>query len=297
MKLSTLPFFNLVFLTSVFPQRVEIHQLHSKIFNNTRGIRVYLPPVYSNSGKRYPVLYMNDGIATFNAYNLASVTDSLINNKIIEPIIIVGVDNGGSVEGSKNPVRDRANEYLPWPDLSETDAQYKIERPRGYKYPSFLFNEVMPLINKTYRTKTGRSNTGLGGASYSALAALYTAIHQPGKIGFLLLESPSLYVYNQQILKEAGKTPAFPKTYIGIGTKEGATEAIQSMALNDSMVLDKLLTVKYGNKKIWLKIDTGASHDFDFFAKRFPSALKFLYGKKRHTKTEYGKKLFKKRLS
>jgi predicted alpha/beta superfamily hydrolase len=222
---------------------------------------------------------MNDGVATFNSYNLESVMDSLINNEIIEPIIIVGVDNGGSVAGSKNPIRDRANEYLPWPDLSETDARYKIERPIGYKYPSFLLNEVMPLINKTYRTETGRSNTGLGGASYSALIALYTAIHRPGKIGFLLLESPSIYVYNQKILKEVGKTPAFPKTYIGIGTEEGATKTIQSMALNDAKELDKLLTVKYGHKKIWLKIDKGASHNFDFFAKRFPSALKYLYGK------------------
>jgi predicted alpha/beta superfamily hydrolase len=239
MKIFNLLLFNLMFITSTFSQKVEIHQLHSKIFNNTRSIRIYLPPGYANSGRRYPVLYMNDGVATFNSYNLESVMDSLINNEIIEPIIIVGVDNGGSVAGSKNPIRDRANEYLPWPDLSETDARYKIERPIGYKYPSFLFNEVMPLINKTYRTETGRSNTGLGGASYSALIALYTAIHRPGKIGFLLLESPSIYVYNQKILKEVGKTPAFPKTYIGIGTEEGSTKAIQSMALNDAKELDK----------------------------------------------------------
>ncbi|HZY37779.1 MAG TPA: alpha/beta hydrolase-fold protein [Mucilaginibacter sp.] len=271
--------FYLLFTSNVFSQNIDIQQLHSNIFSNTRKIRVYLPPGYYQASKSYPVLYMNDGIATFDAYNLKQLTDSLINNKLIEPLIIVGIDNGGSVEGSKNPIRDRANEYLPWPDLNETVNANKIKKPAVYEYPLFLFNEVMPMINKKYRTKTGKLNTGLGGASYGALIALYTAIHRPGKIGFLLLESPSLYVYDEQVLKELGKMPEFPKTYIGIGTREGATKAIQLTALNDAKKLDKILTAEYGNKKVWLKIDTGASHNFDFFAKRFPLALKFLYGK------------------
>lgn len=273
-------FVNLLFAFNALSQTIEVDQLHSNIFKNTRSIRVHLPPGYYKSKERYPVLYMNDGVATFNAYRLGTVVDSLIENKIIKPVIVIGIDNGGSVTGSKNPMRDRANEYLPWPDLSETDKKYKIEKPMGYKYPSFLFDEVMPMINKKYRTKTGALNTGLGGASYSALVSLYTAAHYPGRIGFLLLESPSLYVYNQEILKELHKLPAFPKTYIGIGTKEGATQAIQLMALNDAESLNKKLKTEYDRNRTWLKVDTGAAHGFDAFASRFPLALKFLYGVK-----------------
>lgn len=43
---------------------LRIHQLASKIFDNTRSIRVLLPPGYDaaeNRSKRYPVLYMLDG--------------------------------------------------------------------------------------------------------------------------------------------------------------------------------------------------------------------------------------------
>lgn len=43
---------------------LRIRPLTSKIFNNTRSIRVLLPPSYGaaeNSKKRYPVLYMLDG--------------------------------------------------------------------------------------------------------------------------------------------------------------------------------------------------------------------------------------------
>jgi predicted alpha/beta superfamily hydrolase len=269
---------NLSCITHAFAQNTEIIQLTSKLFGNTRNIHVYLPPDYAKSNLRYPVLYMNDGIATFDAYELGTVADSLIKNNQIRPVIIVGIDNGGSVAGSENPVRDRANEYLPWPDLSETVAANKIDKPSGHIYPAFLFDEVMPLINQKYRTKTGRQNTGLGGASYGALIALYTAIQKPGKIGFLLLESPSLYVYGHQILKDLNKEPDFPKTYIGIGTKEGSTPAVQRMALEDAQKLARQLTDLYGNKNVWLKIDHGAGHNFDSFARRFPMALKFLYG-------------------
>jgi predicted alpha/beta superfamily hydrolase len=267
------------FAKDVFPQKTEILSLHSKVFNNTRSIRVYLPPGYYRSYKHYPVLYMNDGIATFDAYDIENLVDSLINHKLIEPVIIVGIDNGGSVKNSKNPVRDRANEYLPWPDINESVESNKIEKPIGSKYPYFLFDEVMPLINQKFKTKTGRLNTGLGGASYGALIALYTAASRSNKIGLLLLESPSLYVHNQQIFKMLKKMPEFPKTYIGIGTKEGTTSIIQRTALEDAKKLNNILCNDYGRDKVWIKIEEGAGHNYDFFSERFPAALNFLYGR------------------
>ncbi len=49
---------------------LRIHSLASDIFNNTRSIRVLLPPGYDaaeNRSKRYPVLYMLDGQNLFDA--------------------------------------------------------------------------------------------------------------------------------------------------------------------------------------------------------------------------------------
>src|SRR5579863_3524229 len=43
---------------------LRIHEFHSRIFRNTRFLRVWLPPGYddaANEGRRYPVLYLNDG--------------------------------------------------------------------------------------------------------------------------------------------------------------------------------------------------------------------------------------------
>ena len=39
----------------------RIPQLWSPQLNNRRDVRVYVPPEYWHSGRRYPVLYMHDG--------------------------------------------------------------------------------------------------------------------------------------------------------------------------------------------------------------------------------------------
>ncbi|MGA8838403.1 MAG: hypothetical protein WB538_22405, partial [Candidatus Sulfotelmatobacter sp.] len=43
---------------------LRLHEFRSRIFKNTRFLRVWLPPGYDdaeNSGRYYPVLYLNDG--------------------------------------------------------------------------------------------------------------------------------------------------------------------------------------------------------------------------------------------
>jgi predicted alpha/beta superfamily hydrolase len=55
---------------------LRLHQLKSKVFGNTRVIRVQLPPGYgerANRKKRYQVLYLNDG------QNLFDVSTSVFN--------------------------------------------------------------------------------------------------------------------------------------------------------------------------------------------------------------------------
>ncbi|MBK7871769.1 MAG: alpha/beta hydrolase [Saprospiraceae bacterium] len=266
-----------------YAQKVELIELKSKVFKNTRSLRIYLPPGYEdveNVNKKYPILYMNDGIATFHAYQLEQILTELIHQKKIPPIIIVGIDNGASTKESTNPIRDRANEYLPWPDLSETNPDFQIEHPQGNKYPEFLFKEVMPLVKKHYRISNKPENIGLGGASRGALIALYTAIKKQGKIGYLLLESPSLYVFNKQILIEAKKWKKLSnRIYIGIGTKEGDSEAIQAMAVDDARQLEQILQDKGMNNNVKIIIEAEATHDYDAFARRFPIALAYLFAK------------------
>ncbi len=261
---------------------VDTITLKSEVFNNTRRLRVLLPPEYftdAAASSRYPVLYMNDGVATFHAYDIQNVVHRLINENLIEPIIVVGIDNGASTLESTNPARDRANEYLPWPDLLETAPNLKLDNPQGEKYPQFFHKEVMPKINSLFRTSTAVEHTGLGGASRGALISLYTAIEKPGVIGKLLLESPSLYVYNEQILKNSAKNKTWPgRIYLGTGTDEGETEAIQEMALAHVKKLESILK-RDSKVETHCVVEEGGTHDYPHFAGRFEAALKFLFGR------------------
>ncbi len=261
--------------------RIENFGFSSKIFKAKRFIRVWVPPQYddpAHKDDRYPVLYLNDGQFIYHAqfvkgmrgdWRADEAAAKLIADGKIEPIIIVGIDNGGT---------DRTREYLPVKDkyFSQTAD------PMGDRYPAMLFDEVMPFIISRYRVRTDSQSTAVGGSSLGALIALYTAMEHPGKIGKLLLESPSIYVGEGLFFERAQQMKVWPtKVYIGIGTNEEPAKPENSkLDVEDTLRLEKILK-KAGLRGDQLKVivEEGTSHNEDAWAGRFPAALKFLFGK------------------
>src|SRR5688572_14802528 len=96
--------------SSAIKSELKLHEFSSKIFGNTRPIRVLLPPGYhnkSNKNKRYPVLYLNDGQNLFDTatslfnpleWEIDETVDRLLKQRKIVPLIIVGIDNAGRRE-------------------------------------------------------------------------------------------------------------------------------------------------------------------------------------------------------
>ena len=249
-------------------------------------IRVLLPPDYDKPDKRkkrYPVLYLNDGQNLFDVstsvfnrmeWQVDETVRALIEKGEIEPLIVVGIDNAGR--------SGRAKEYLPYEDKY---LQPPLPNPEGYKYPDFLTDEVMPFINRQYRVKTGAKAAALGGSSYGALISLYVFIKKPEVFGRLLLESPSFYVSDAQILKEAEKLKKLPeKIYIGVGTNEGGRPNCTPGDLNEESVQDvlKLKKIlqdkKLDGERLKVSVEDCAAHNEEAWAKRLPEALRFLYG-------------------
>src|SRR5579862_5242053 len=85
---------------------LRLHEFRSRIFRNTRFLRVWLPPGYDdegNAGHRYPVLYLNDGQNLFESssafagveWQADETADRLIREGAIPPMILVGMDNTG----------------------------------------------------------------------------------------------------------------------------------------------------------------------------------------------------------
>jgi len=254
-----------------------LHEFRSRIFKNTRFLRVWLPPGYDdpqNSVRYYPVLYLNDGQNLFESstafggveWGVDETADRMIREAIVPPMIIVGIDNTG---------KDRMREYMPHPSMHPMRLRVK-----GRHYPDFLMKEVMPFVGHTYRVATGPENTGLGGSSLGALIALYTAIVRPGVIGRLLLESPSLWASNRQAIKGSRVVRIWPeKIFLAAGTAEAGNAERSRTVVDDVRELAAILRrAVLSENRLRMVIKDGAGHTELAWAERFPEALQFLFG-------------------
>jgi predicted alpha/beta superfamily hydrolase len=259
-----------------FAGELRLHELQSRIFRNTRMLRVWLPPGYSapeNQGRHYPVFYLNDGQNLFDPatayigvdWQADEAAASLIRENRIPPLILVGSDNAQ---------KDRAREYLPYRSFNPP-----VMRPQGKRYPDFLLNEVMPFLYQHYRIARGPENTGLGGSSLGAIVSLYTAMARPGIFGRLLLESPSLFVSNRLMLKSSRAVRQWPdKIFMAVGTNEAGREERDRQVVEDVRVLERILQqAGLSENRLLVRIDEGATHSEREWARRFPEALAFLF--------------------
>ncbi|HEX8832202.1 MAG TPA: alpha/beta hydrolase-fold protein, partial [Longimicrobium sp.] len=161
-------------LDTAFP----IPQLH-----RTRRVWVYLPPDYASSSKRYPVLYMHDGqnvfddsTSGFGEWGVDETLDSLFATG--DPgVIVVAVDHGGA---------KRLDEYSPFINPRHGGGE-------GDAYVDFLAQTLKPLIDRRYRTRPDRLNTGVAGSSMGGLISLYAALKYPDVFGRAGIFSPSLW--------------------------------------------------------------------------------------------------------
>ncbi len=267
-----------------FPQRVASltgnikhhNGFESKILSNRRNIIVYLPPNYeAEKGRRYPVLYMNDGQNVFDGmtsyipnqeWQADEAAERLITSGRIEPIIMVGIDNGQA---------ERANEYLP------TRAQTKFAKEpiggRADLYGDMLAKELMPMIDRNYRTKQGAANTGILGSSLGGVVSFYLGTTRPQIFGRIGVVSPSVWWDDRLMIKQAKawKTKPPVKIWLDMGTKEGYEGLLD--ARNLRRALESVGFVP--GKDLAYTEASGAQHNEAAWAKRMDAILLFLYGK------------------
>lgn len=257
---------------------LRLHELTSKVFNNTRTIRVLLPPGYDspeNGQRRYPVLYMLDGQNLFDVctgyghqeWRVDETLKKLYASNSLPEMIVVGVDNGRE---------KRWFEYLPYKDFV---GNAQMDEPGGKQFPSFLTNEVMPFIDGQYRTLQGHDNTGIGGSSYGGVAALYALMARPDVFGYGLIESPTLWIGMGQLVRDTNPFCAAPrKIFMAFGGKEIDNALLERrMAELVHQVEANLKAAGYDDSNLKVVMDPETKHNEAAWAKRLPGALKFLF--------------------
>ena len=257
---------------------VRVHEdFKSKHLVNSRRILVYLPPGYEKeTAARYPVLYMHDGQNLFDdatsfagEWRADETAERLIKDGTIPPLIIVGIENAGG---------DRVDEYTPVTVLGQGG--------RGELYAKFVVEEVKPFIDKTYRTKPGREDTGVGGSSLGGLISLYIVKKYPDTFSRCAAVSPSLWWSLGQFLRDAQADASWAKgtrLWLDMGTKEDDTDPVISQArVNDCVSFTESLKragMKPERDFAWRKIE-GGTHNETAWADRFDEILIYLYGQR-----------------
>lgn len=253
--------------------RLHLHRrLPTSFFSNPHDLIVYIPPGYEESKDRYPVLYMQDGQNLFDPATAfggqdwwADVTaDELILSGAIKPLLIVGIYNAG--------VR-RISEYTPTRDR-------RIRKGgKGDRYAAMVAREVKPFIDRQYRTRRGAADTGIGGSSLGALAALQAGLLFPRVFGNAAVMSPSVWWDDAAtlLLVRRFRLAQRPRIWVDIGTQEGNSP--QQIVQEARALRDVLAERGWANDvNLSYREYAGAPHNEAAWGARFGDVLRWLWG-------------------
>ncbi|MDY7232447.1 alpha/beta hydrolase-fold protein [Hyalangium rubrum] len=250
-----------------------LRDVASRHLPRKRDVIVWLPPDYdANPKRRYPVLYMHDGqnlmdsATSFSGeWRVDETAQQLVQSGTVEPLIIVGVYN----------TEDRFSEYT---QVQDTGEFAHLGGGNADAYGRFLVEELKPLIDKTFRTRKGASDTGLAGSSLGGLVTLHLGLKYPNTFRRLGVVSPSVFWGNRDIVSrvKALKKKPSSRVWVDIGTEEsrGSQETVDdTRLLRDALVAQGWVA---GKDLHYVEIP-GAFHTESAWAERFDDILQFLY--------------------
>ena len=228
-----------------------------------RQLRLYLPPGYATSKKRYPVLYMHDGQNLFDnatayagEWKVDETLDTLAREGKLE-MIVVGIDNGQE---------KRMTELNAWDNE-------RIGKGEGRAYTDFIVKTVKPMIDKQYRTLPGREHTAIMGSSMGGLASHYALVQYPQVFSKAGVFSPAYWTAQPSFDFVAAKpVPKDARVFLLMGEKEGP-----QMNADVKRMAEVVKKTGHPAANTVLKIVPGAEHNEAFWAGELREALLWMF--------------------
>jgi hypothetical protein len=214
-------------------------------------IQVGLPLGYSSSHNSYPVLYVLDGDYAFGLTK--GIADLLMIGKEIKGIIVVGISYGkGVLAWSLKRTRD----LTPGHDTIFAKGQ---NTGGADNFLGFIQNELVPAINKNYRTYPDSS--AICGESLGGLLNSYILWKRPELFKSYIIISPSLIWNNKVVLKQESEFFVNHKelnktVYIAYGSLDNK-EVIISPATE---LIQMIQTHKYTGLRLVTRVFEGETH-------------------------------------
>jgi len=241
---------------------------------STRGILLYLPPVYvENEAARLGVLYMHDGQNLFQPetsfagveWKVDETMDAASEDGTVREVIVVGVEN----------TPQRVDELTPTLDPGVGSGG------KGDLYLSMLVDEIKPRIDADLRTLPTREKTAIMGSSLGGLISVYAGVKRADVFGLVGAMSPSVWWDSTMILGQVSgiaATPTAPRP-LRVYIDSGDSGASNDDAFNVGELAKTYRGVGYVDGADFRHvIQAGAEHNESFWAARLPQALSFLLG-------------------
>ena len=171
--------------------------IYSATLKENRKLMVYTPPSYSDTTylpRRYPVLYLLDGDAHFHSVTgLIQILGTGINGTFVLPeMIVVAIPNTNRTRDMTPTRTDRDPNGKPQPALASSGGMAN--------FLTFIKTELIPRIERDYRTAPYRVLVGHSLGGITAINALYT---MPDAFNAYIAIDPSLWWDHRVLLKQA----------------------------------------------------------------------------------------------
>jgi predicted alpha/beta superfamily hydrolase len=244
------------------PFQVEnsiVHALVDPVSKRTYDLYVKLPPGYGlpeNAGKRYPVVYLNDGPYTFQV--ASGVTRVPFSHTFFREFILVGI---GYAHG-EDPMASRRRDMTP-----TVDAHMDSATGGAAAYLAFIKSEAIPYVDRTWRTDP--TDRTLAGQSYGALFGLWVAFNEPEVFRHYILSSTSIW-YGKHALYDSESSYATAhhdlkaELYFAVGAMERpgtcSDEPCDDMVGDQAEMVRRLKARRYPSLTVQASVVPGAYH-------------------------------------
>jgi len=229
-----------------------------------RPVTVLLPDSADRPRAGWPVLILHDGQNLFEParahvpgqyWRVAETAQSLIEAGRIPPLAIAGVDHLGA---------RRIHEFTP-------TGRRNRQGGGAADYGRLLLDALLPRLAADFGVRTDFEGVALGGSSLGGLATLAIARQFPGRVGRLLVMSPSVW-WDDRVILERLKRVALrppPRVWLDIGSQEGTRAITDARALRDRL-RTQTSALRYVE-------DPDGHHSEAAWGSRFGGALEWLY--------------------
>lgn len=252
---------------------VRRHTAFPSRFVSARDVLVWLPPGYDAQPKRrYPVVLFHDGQNVFDGatsflpgleWGADETADRLIRDGRMAPCIVVAVANSPQ----------RREDYT-----NEVDGRYG--GGRSAEYARFLIEELLPFLDRTYRTRTQADDRTVIGSSLGGLVSLDLGLQHPEVFGRVGVISPAVWWADRAIVARVTATGHRPlRVWLDVGTEESTPTADGHREWLESAEALRAALVGAGwreGRDLHYEVVEGARHQEPAWAARLDRVLEWL---------------------